>query len=108
VPELLVAVATAAREAPSPRRFEPAPPTVRLGSRSTPEPPVVRRRSWGFEVSGPGVERLVQRTDFRSDYSLDRFQVQLDRIGVSDALEEAGAQPGDTVRIGDLEFEYQP
>jgi GTP-binding protein len=108
VPELLLAVAAAAREAPPPRRFEPAPPTVRLRARSTPEPPVVRRRSWGFEVSGPAVERLVQRTDFRSDSSLDRFQVQLDRIGVSDALEEAGARPGDTVRIGDLEFEYQP
>jgi Obg family GTPase CgtA-like protein len=32
----------------------------------------------------------------------------LDRIGASAALEEAGAEPGDTVRIGQLEFEYQP
>jgi GTP-binding protein len=51
---------------------------------------------------------LVEHTDFESGHALDRFQVQLDRIGVSQALEEAGVQPGDTVRIGDLEFEYQP
>jgi GTP-binding protein len=39
---------------------------------------------------------------------MQRFQVALDRMGVSSALEEAGAQPGDTVRIGEKEFEYQP
>jgi len=37
-----------------------------------------------------------------------RFQVALDRMGVTAALEKAGAAPGDTVRIGDAEFEYQP
>ena len=51
---------------------------------------------------------MVAGTDFESEAALERFQVQLDRIGVSGALEEAGAQPGDTVRIGELEFEYQP
>jgi Obg family GTPase CgtA-like protein len=29
-------------------------------------------------------------------------------MGVTAALEEAGAQPGDTVRIGAMEFEYHP
>ena len=32
----------------------------------------------------------------------------LDRMGASAALEEAGARAGDSVRVGDLEFEYQP
>jgi Obg family GTPase CgtA-like protein len=32
----------------------------------------------------------------------------LDQIGVNAALEAAGVQPGDTVRIADVEFEYQP
>jgi GTPase len=109
LPELLDAVWRVVREAPPAPRFEVAPPTVRLRPRRTaPEPPLVQRRSWGFEVSGPAVARLVERTDFDSDYGVDRFQVELDRIGVSRALEEAGAQPGDTVRIRDLEFEYQP
>jgi GTPase len=68
----------------------------------------VERRKWGFEVRGGAVERLVERTNFSSEEALDRFQVQLDRLGVSSALVDAGAEPGDTVRIGELEFEYQP
>ena len=109
VPELLQAVSRAVRAAPPAAKFEVAAPTVRLRPRRTaPEPPVVRRRDWGFEVSGAAVARLVERTDFESDRALDRFQVQLDRIGVSRALEEAGVRPGDTVRIGDREFEYRP
>jgi GTP-binding protein len=86
----------------------PVTKTVRLRPRRGASPPVVERRPWGFELSGEGVRRLVQRTDFDSPDSLQRFQVRLDRIGASAALERAGAQPGDTVRVGDLEFEYQP
>ncbi|MDQ6772238.1 MAG: Obg family GTPase CgtA, partial [Candidatus Dormibacteraeota bacterium] len=85
------------------------PPTIRLRPRrQTAAPPQVERREWGFEVSGAAVDRLVARTDFDSDAALQLFQVGLDRIGVSGALEEAGARPGDNVRIGALEFEYQP
>jgi hypothetical protein len=29
-------------------------------------------------------------------------------MGVNEALEAAGTQPGDTVRVGSAEFEYQP
>lgn len=109
VPELLEAVAAMVADAPEPRRVEVTPPTERLRPRrGTPEPPVVERRPWGFQVSGPSIERLVERTRFESDAAMDRFQVALDRLGVSSALEEAGAEPGDTVRIGEMEFEYQP
>jgi GTP-binding protein len=51
---------------------------------------------------------LVERTDLESSGGLARFQTELDKIGVNAALEAAGVQPGDTVRIGDAEFEYQP
>ncbi len=86
-----------------------AVPVTRLRPRRAPaEPPEVRRRSWGFEVGGAGVERLVARTDFNSEEGLQRFQARLRRLGVDHALQEAGVEPGDTVRIGDLEFEYQP
>jgi GTP-binding protein len=68
----------------------------------------VQRLPWGFAVRGDRVERLVERTNLDSDSALDRFQVELDRLGVGDALEKAGAQPGDTVRVGTAEFEYQP
>ena len=68
----------------------------------------VERHPWGYRVSGERVERLVERTDLDSDSALERFQVELDRIGVSAALESAGVSAGDTVRIGPTEFEYQP
>jgi GTP-binding protein len=68
----------------------------------------VERRSWGFEVVGSAAERLVERTNLDSEAALQRFQRSLDRLGVPTALEEAGAEPGDTVRIGEVEFEYQP
>ncbi|HEX6548720.1 MAG TPA: GTPase ObgE [Candidatus Dormibacteraeota bacterium] len=106
IPELLEAIRSALAEAPRP---EPEVPAQRLRPRRSPaEAPVVRRRSWGFEVRGGGLERLLERVDFDSHQSFDWFQVQLDRLGVSAALEEAGVEPGDTVRIGELEFEYQP
>lgn len=109
VPELLAAIWDVVADAPAPERAEPAPPVQRLRPRrGAAEPPVVERAPWGFRVSGAAVERLVGRTRFDSQASLERFQVALDRLGVSAALEEAGAQPGDTVRIGDLDFEYQP
>jgi GTP-binding protein len=109
VPELLEAVDRKLAAAPLPPRREPAPPVVRLRrKRARPEPPQVERRPWGFEVAGSAVERLVERTNFESEQGLQRFQMALDRLGVSSALEEAGAEAGNTVRIGRVEFEYQP
>ncbi|MGH7904866.1 MAG: Obg family GTPase CgtA, partial [Candidatus Dormibacteraceae bacterium] len=91
----------AASEASLPvRRLRPLRPSA--------APPLVTRHPWGFEVGGRALDRLVQRTDFDSEAALERFQVGLDRIGVTAALEAAGARPGDSVRIGEREFEYQP
>jgi GTP-binding protein len=59
-------------------------------------------------VRGERVERLLERTDLESEGGLARFQSELDRLGVNSALEAAGVEPGDTVSIADVEFEYQP
>jgi GTP-binding protein len=101
--EAMLEAVAHAPEAPAP---EAAPPVTRL--KPLPAALTVERRPWGFLVSGERVERLVDHTNLESDSGLDRFQVALDRLGVNDALEGAGAQPGDTVRIGSSEFEYQP
>ena len=87
---------------------EAAPVQRPRPARRRAEPPVVTRREWGFEVTGDAVASLLERVDFDSQRSFDSFQVQLDRRGVTAALLEAGVEPGDTVRIGDLEFEFQP
>jgi GTP-binding protein len=106
LPDLVAAIEESLAALPQPQPAEPAP--VKLRPRRRPSAPVVAKKSWGFELLGDRVKRLVERTDFDSPDSLERFQVQLDRIGASRALEEAGARAGDTVRVGELEFEYQP
>ena len=106
---LMEAIAAAVRSAP-PLPPPAPPPVVRKlrPVRRQPQPPTVTRHPWGFEVSGTRVERLVLRTELDSPQALERFQVALDRMGVSAAREEAGARPGDTVRVAHREFEYQP
>jgi GTP-binding protein len=60
----------------------------------------------GFRVRGRLVERLVGRTDWRYDESVQRLHRALDRMGVTKAMEEAGVQTGDTVFIGETELEW--
>ena len=106
IPELAAGIADALAKAP---HLPSPPPRVAATKLPLVVPALsVHRESWGFRVSGERVERLVQRTDLDSDSALERFQVELDRLGVNSALESAGIKPGDTVRIGSTEFEYQP
>ncbi|HZO90155.1 MAG TPA: GTPase ObgE [Chthonomonadaceae bacterium] len=60
-----------------------------------------------FEVVGRGIERLVAMTDLNNEYALRRLQRTLDKIGVTNKLKALGAKDGDTVRIRDVEFEYE-
>ena len=60
-----------------------------------------------FVVVAPGVERIVARTDVASSEVQWQLNRQLQRLGVSKALEKAGAKPGDRVRCGNLEWECQ-
>jgi GTP-binding protein len=60
-----------------------------------------------YEVSGEMIERLALRTDWESSEGVENFQRELERKGVVAALEKAGAEPGDEVRIGEVEFEFR-
>ncbi|MFI4978556.1 MAG: GTPase ObgE, partial [Solirubrobacterales bacterium] len=81
---------------------------TKLRERTVPVALTVARDPSGFVVTGDRVEYLVERTDLESEGALARFQSELDRLGVNAALESAGVQPGDTVKISGIEFEYQP
>lgn len=59
-----------------------------------------------YVVSGKEIERLYAITDFANEAAVRRFQNIIRKMGVEDVLREKGAVTGDTVRIGDLEFEY--
>lgn len=60
-----------------------------------------------YEVSGEVVERLALRTDWESPEGVENLQRELERKGVVAALKKAGAEPGDEVRIGEVEFEFR-
>jgi GTPase len=57
-----------------------------------------------FVVRGRRVERMVAMTNQESEEGMDRLQVQLEKLGVTKALEEAGVKTGDWVRFGKVEL----
>ncbi|MHB8618095.1 MAG: GTPase ObgE [Chloroflexota bacterium] len=61
-----------------------------------------------FTVNGRKVERVVAMTDMANAEALDYLQGQLKRMGVTAALERAGVQAGDVVRIGSHELMWSP
>ena len=68
---------------------------------------VERVADGAYEVSGEGVERLALRTDWESQEGVENFQRELEKKGIVAALKKAGAESGDEVRIGEVEFDYQ-
>ncbi|QGG95695.1 GTPase ObgE [Actinomarinicola tropica] len=61
-----------------------------------------------YVVVGRQAERAVNLSDLTNLDALDYAQARLKRLGVNKALARAGAQEGDTVRIGRLVFDYEP
>jgi len=60
-----------------------------------------------YEVVGRGIERMVAMTDLTNEYALRRLQRSLDKIGITRKLKALGAKDGDTVKIRDVEFDYE-
>ncbi|WP_250035919.1 GTPase ObgE [Paractinoplanes maris] len=61
-----------------------------------------------YVVSGVKVERWIRQTNFDNDEAVGYLADRLERLGVEDALAKKGARPGDPVRIGEREFDWQP
>ena len=68
----------------------------------------IKKEAGIFHVIGRRVERLVAMTDLENDEAKLRMEHIIARLGIYRALEEAGCGEGDTVVIGDLEFDYIP
>jgi GTP-binding protein len=60
-----------------------------------------------WRVTGHGVERAAAMTYWEHDEGVRRFQRSLARMGVEEALRQAGVRPGDSVRIGENELEWE-
>ena len=60
----------------------------------------------GFLITGKRIERLVAMTKLDSEESLQYLHRRLQRLGVISLLRKAGAEEGDTVRVGKIEFSF--
>ena len=94
------------------RRLETLPPILHYEEE---EAPAAERKEEDFRVifdgatyfvEGPGMERLLDSVNFDDLESLNWFHRTLRKQGVIDALREAGAAEGATVRIGEMDFDF--
>jgi len=60
-----------------------------------------------WRISGTAIERAASMTYWQHDGSVRRFQKIMEKLGVDEALRNAGVQEGDTVAIGEFELEWQ-
>jgi GTP-binding protein len=68
---------------------------------------VLRESAGVFRVVGRRIERIASQTNFDVEESAERFQRDLERLGADQALRKAGVQPGDTVKVGAVELEWE-
>jgi GTPase len=106
----MAAVIAEARQAlppPQPTRLVIRPEPV-----AGPEFEVIRSGDNRFVVRGEKPRRWILQTDFSNDEAVGYLADRLARLGIEDALAEAGALPGAEVLIGDEDnavvFDWDP
>lgn len=62
----------------------------------------------GFIVLGTRPERWVAQTQFSNDEAVGYLADRLARLGVEDTLIKMGAEPGASVTIADVSFDWEP
>ena len=67
---------------------------------------VIRREGNAFVVEGAAMQHFIDSVNFEDEESLNWFHRTLRDKGIIDALREKGAGEGDTIRIGDMEFDF--
>ncbi len=68
----------------------------------------IRRENEIYVVEGPWVIRTLGSVNLDDRESLQYFQRVMKNMGVIEALEKKGIEEGDTVRMGEIEFDYLP
>lgn len=69
-------------------------------------PFTVRNENGIYVVEGPWVNRVMGSINIDDRDSLQYFQRVMTKMGVVEALKTKGCEEGDTVRIGELEFDF--
>ena len=68
---------------------------------------ITRNDAGDFIVHGKAIEKLVIMTNFNNDEAVRRFQYIWRIKGIDEKLKERGIKEGQTVHIGEMEFEYR-
>lgn len=66
----------------------------------------IEKRPDGWRVIGPRIEELAYQTRWDTEEGVMRAYRILERMGVHEALREAGVEPGDTVYLHNVELEW--
>jgi GTP-binding protein len=103
VDDLVKTVAQTLVELPPPPPLEEIP-TFRLEEDE--EAFEIVREGQALRVVGKRIEQAAAMTYWEYEEAVMRFQRILEALGITDALREAGIEPGDTVFIGDHELEW--
>ncbi len=88
------------------RAAEAAPAGAPVLHRPAPEGVTVVREGDAYVVEGRSALRAVALSDLTDPDAVALVQRRLQRLGVDRALARAGAREGDTVRIGQLSFDF--
>src|SRR5579864_938023 len=107
VPDLLWAAWRTLNREPR-KAAEPLPALKVYRGPSSAEPFTIERVDGGFSVAGDQLKKLVAMTDLTNPEGLAHFQRTIDRWGLNESLARHGARGGETIRIGELEFIYDP
>src|SRR5699024_2481871 len=62
----------------------------------------------GFVVRGDKPERWIRQTDFGNEEAIGYLADRLARLGVEDELARLGAEPGASVTIAGVSFDFEP
>jgi GTP-binding protein len=109
-----MAAVVAAERASHTEAEDVAPPRPRVVIRPKDDPgfEVIKMPEGSFLIRGEKPRRWVMQTDFGNDEAVGYLADRLARLGVEDALAEAGAEPGAEVLIGDYDdavvFDWDP
>ena len=61
-----------------------------------------------LRIAGREIERRALTLDPEDDGAVARLAAEFERLGLDEALREAGAKPGDDILIGTHRLMYQP
>lgn len=103
--DLLKAIVTKLSTLPKTERLEVE--EYDIDKRNTKEYTITKLDNVTYRVTGNQIDEITRRVVLEDYTSNAYFQKQLKDEGIIDKLKEKGLKEGDTVIIGDIEFEYE-